>query len=96
VTCKNCQAATEAIDHRWFDPSCVYCGARYIQLLGRRGLTPTACRDRRRHVLATWMEHGHSEDQLRALAKGPHCTGPAKVSESDRPSTTKRRSPGTR
>jgi len=43
MTSKNCEAATEAPDHRWFNPACLYCGARYIQLLGRRPLTREQC-----------------------------------------------------
>lgn len=96
MTCKNCEVATEVPDHRWFNPACLFCGARYIQLLGRRPLTREQCQARRRHVLSTWIEHRHDEQQLRALAKGPHCTGPAKALESAPPSRTKPRSRGTK
>lgn len=94
MTCKNCETSIDFPDYRMFNPACLFCGARYIQLLGRRPLTREQCQVRRRQVLSTWMQHGHDEQQLRALAKGPHCTGPEKASESAARSPTKPRSAG--
>lgn len=55
---------------RYFDPSCLWCGARLIQQIGRLELTKEVMTLRRRAVLADWMALGHSEQELRALAKG--------------------------
>ena len=57
---------------RLFFPSCIYCGARYIQWIQRRReLTRDAKRAQCRRVLERWLRHGHSEAELRALAKSP-------------------------
>lgn len=53
-----------------FNPACLHCGARAIQLLQRKlNLTPEAKRDRCRQSLETWLRYGHDETELRALAK---------------------------
>ena len=50
---------------------CVHCGARLIQKMQRLfALAPDVRRARSRQALDDWMAHGHSEQQLRALAKG--------------------------
>lgn len=56
--------------HRQHCLKCMYCGARLIQRLQRVFvLAPLQRRDRCRQVLSDWMALGHSEAQLRALAK---------------------------
>lgn len=56
--------------HRQHCLKCVFCGARLIQRLQRVfALAPPVRRERSRAALADWMAHGHSEAQLRALAK---------------------------
>lgn len=56
--------------HRQHCLKCVWCGARLIQKLQRLyPLTQLQRRDRCRQALADWMGLGHSEAQLRALAK---------------------------
>ena len=57
-------------------PSCIYCGARLIQALGRLPRPKDEIVARRRKVLADWVAHGHSEQELRALAKGPRAIAP--------------------
>ena len=50
--------------------TCIQCGARLIQKLQRLyQLTTEQRRDRCRAALADWMAQGHSEQELRALAK---------------------------
>jgi len=49
---------------------CLYCGARIIQHLATLPISPQDCARRRRSELALWVSHGHSEAQIRALAKG--------------------------
>ena len=50
--------------------TCIHCGARLIQKFQRLyQLTTEQRRDRCRQALADWMTQGHSEQQLRALAK---------------------------
>jgi len=68
--CDLCNIARLDPEHRMFCPACLWCGARLIQRLGTLAIGATACRDRRRAVLADWMVHGHSETQLRSLARG--------------------------
>ncbi len=56
--------------HRMHCPTCIQCGARLIQKLQRLyQLTTEQRRDRCRQALADWMAQGHSEPELRALAK---------------------------
>lgn len=51
-----------------FDPACLPCGARYLWLLQRSSLVREEKVERLRGVLATWIAHGHYEQQLRTLA----------------------------
>jgi hypothetical protein len=51
-----------------FDTACLHCGARLIQRLGFMRLHPDQVRSRRRAVLVAWVEYGHSEAEIRALA----------------------------
>ena len=69
--CDCCNAAREAPAHAMFDPACLYCGARLIQRLGTLLGPKDEIVARRRQVLADWMAMGHSEIDLRRLAKGP-------------------------
>lgn len=55
---------------RTYTPACLWCGARLIQALGKLRRPREEIAERRRKVLADWMAHGHSEAELRALAKG--------------------------
>lgn len=85
MTCNNCETARTFPEYRMFDPACLYCGARLIQLLGKLPIGVTEVVTRRRQVLADWMAHGHTEADLRRLAKGPLSlapTGPAGDTES--------------
>lgn len=54
-----------------YSPACLHCGARLIQKLGKLGRPSAEVTARRRVVLADWMAYGHSEVELRRLAKGP-------------------------
>ena len=56
--------------HRMHCPTCIHCGARFIQKFQRLyQLTQEQRRDRCRQALADWMAQGHDEGELRALAK---------------------------
>ena len=56
--------------YRMHCPTCLACGARLIQKLQRLyQLTTEQRRDRCRQALADWVARGHSEKELRALAK---------------------------
>lgn len=90
--CKCCTIAKGFTGYNWFNPACLYCGARKIQFLGTLRISVTDCTRRRRESLAVWLEYGHAEDELRALAKGMHCTGPEKEEILDLPSLKKLRS----
>ena len=77
MTCDCCEAAREAPAYTMHCPSCVHCGARLIQALGSLPRPKGEIVARRRAVLADWVTMGHSEQELRALAKGPRALAPA-------------------
>lgn len=77
--CNCCQAARLYPAHNQFNPACLYCGARILQHLGTLAIPPSECRNRRRNELAIWVAHGHSEAQLRELAKSGHARLGARV-----------------
>ncbi len=94
--CPDCTKAQTNPQHRLFNPACLYCGARIIQHLGTLPISTSEIATRRRTNLADWVAHGHSEAQIRALAKGALCTGPlatgpASISACVDPPKTKRR-----
>lgn len=63
--------------YRQHCPTCIQCGARLIQKLQRLyPLTAEQRRDRCREALAQWVAQGHSEQQMRALAKGAWAVAP--------------------
>jgi ribosomal protein S27E len=67
--CPDCNAARITTGHhRMFSPSCLYCGARLIQTIGKVGNTDAEITQRRRVVLKDWMALGHDEQELRELA----------------------------
>ena len=72
MPCKDCQAATTTLGlWRQYNPlGCKYCAARLIQELGKLK-TPTSEQiiARRRAVIGIAIAHGHSELEIRALAK---------------------------
>ena len=75
-------------------PTCLWCGARLLKTIGRMQITADQSVARRRKVLADWVAHGHSEQDLRRLAKGPTPlapTGQDAPAVSERLSKTKRR-----
>lgn len=74
MTCTQCKAiAVHQCDpamRPMFNPACLWCGARQIQYIQRvlvigRDAKAKECRG----VLERWMELGHSETELRNLAK---------------------------
>lgn len=68
--CVECSRARESgFMWRMYDPACLWCGARYLQALGRRQLGESVIRSRRSHVLDVWHAQGHSREELRSLAK---------------------------
>ena len=89
--CNFCQIAREYSGHRFFSPSCLWCGARLIQTLGRLPIGETECRDRRKAVLSDWIGYGHNEQDLRRLARGAAPLMPVPSTESGRLTTRRRR-----
>lgn len=75
MTCDPCQTVrrwflSDPSSHRFYSLGCLHCGARLIQTHQRRyGVTRdekvAACRK----ALSMWMQYGHSEAELRRLAK---------------------------
>ena len=74
--CPCCQTARLYPPHHHYNPACLYCGARIIQHLGTLPIPQSECTRRRRNELAIWLEHGHSEAQIRALVDGPLALAP--------------------
>jgi hypothetical protein len=50
-------------------PACMACGGRYLWLIQRQQLDAEAKRERLRAALKVWVDLGHDEKQLRALAQ---------------------------
>ena len=69
--CEQCHTATSFPTYRWFNPACLYCGARLIQHLGQLPIAASDCKARRQTVLKDWLSYGHSEAELRTLVQGP-------------------------
>lgn len=74
MTCTQCKAISvhqcDPAKRSMFNPACLFCGARQIQYIQRvlvisRDAKVNECRG----VLERWMELGHSETELRRLAK---------------------------
>ena len=77
MTCSTCTAARETAGHwRYFDPACLFCGARLIQRIGTVKATKAEISQRRTVVLKDWIAQDHSEKELRELAAGPMCFEP--------------------
>ena len=73
--CSDCQAANDTnYLSIWYNvPQCKYCAARLIKYIGKlRTPTSEEIASRRRVVLSEAIAWGHSESEIRALAKlGP-------------------------
>lgn len=83
MDCPDCLAARETVGlWRYFDPSCLWCGARLLQRIPKHCGTDAEAKQRRRVVLADWMKYGHSDSELRELAKGPMAVAPIKKGSS--------------
>lgn len=76
MTCPTCNAAREAPAYRMHCPTCIHCGARLIQSIQRLPRPRPEISARCRAVLDDWVAMGHSEQELRALAKGPRALAP--------------------
>lgn len=73
ASCPCCNTAKSFPGYRMFNPACLHCGARIIQSFGALQIGPSERRTRRQAMLAEWVAHGHSEAQIRELAKGTLC-----------------------
>lgn len=71
MTCDCCTTARENPLFNRYSPACLWCGARLIQVLGKLARPREEIAQRRRAVLADWIQYGHLESDLRQLAKGP-------------------------
>lgn len=78
--CETCAVARAYPSHRTFCPACIYCGARYFQMLrsfppvtvadGEDGRAETKAerQEWRGRVLRTWADMGHDVERLKELA----------------------------
>ena len=69
--------------YRYFDPRCLFCGGRLLARIGKVRALPSEIAQRRRVVLADWKSAGHSESELRELAKAPESLEPIKKEPAD-------------
>ena len=69
MPCGCCQRSKEGPGYTMFDPACHFCGARLIWRIQRLQIMREDKIRRCRVVLADWMTHGHSEMEIRRLAK---------------------------
>lgn len=74
MTCTQCKAISvhqcDPAKRSMFNPACLWCGSRAIQYIQRSlALSRDAKAQRCREVLADWGALGHSETELRRLAK---------------------------
>lgn len=81
MKCVNCEIVKKNPSYRLFNPACLYCGARIIQVIGALAITRADCRDRRRAMLMDWVAQGHAEAEIRALVDGPLAISPEPVVE---------------
>jgi hypothetical protein len=72
MICTDCQAATQTqwLWKQYNKLQCKYCAARFIQNLPRVAvkLDKQEVKTARLNVLGAAIEHGHSEQEIRALA----------------------------
>lgn len=94
MTCKDCNNAAVNVPYRVCNPTCLWCGVRMLQLIGRLNISNADCSRLRRAELAVWLSHGHNEAQIRSLVNGPLCVGPVKTEAYASPKRSKSRSAG--
>jgi hypothetical protein len=68
--CQQCQNRKESPLYNVYNPLCLMCGAAGIQSLQRMQLHREAKTQRLQAWLADYVKYGHSEAELRRLAKG--------------------------
>ena len=77
MSCNCCTADRECAGHyNAHCPKCLWCGGRYLRRLGALPVIRSAVRQWQRKALADWMAQGHSEAELRELAKAPESLEP--------------------
>lgn len=77
--CSDCMAAREALGNwRFYDPRCLWCGARCLQRIPKFSATNAEASQRRKLVLRDWVAQGHSEIEIRELVAGPMAFEPIK------------------
>lgn len=68
--CVCCMADRECDGlNRYHTPKCLWCGARLIQKIQRLRRPREEIASRCKAVLTDWVAYGHSEQQIRKLAK---------------------------
>jgi len=69
--CDCCNTARQYPQYRTFDPACLSCGVRILQVIGTFDRLKAEIAQRRRDTLKVWVDLGHSEQKLRDLMRGP-------------------------
>lgn len=70
MTCTDCTRHATHPSWRQCDPACLECGGRYLRLIQQLRIPADDKRERLRAALKVWTDLGHSEMDLRRLAKG--------------------------
>ena len=84
MACECCLADRECSGHwRYFNEGCVWCGGRILARLGKLKAIPSVILQKRRDMLQAWVKRGHSERELRDLAKAPESLEPIKKEPAD-------------
>jgi hypothetical protein len=71
MSCQECSNARESSGYRIFDPLCLWCGVRLIQMLRTLDRPAAEIAKRQRVALADWEKQGHSREEMLALVGGP-------------------------
>lgn len=93
--CTNCEIATDFHEYRMFNPKCMHCWARSIQLVATFEITKERKKAMQREALNGAEARGFDRAKVRSMAMGPLCiAGQAEVTVSDPLKHGKRRSRG--
>jgi hypothetical protein len=71
MPCQDCSNARASSGYRIFDPLCLWCGVRLIQMLRTLNRPAAEIAKRQRVVLTDWEAQGHSRAEMLALVSGP-------------------------
>lgn len=92
ATCDDCARTRNGPGWNFFNPACIWCGARLVGRLRKLPRRPGEIQARQAKVLEDWASYGHSKDEMLALSHDECPVSPLPPSDSDSQSQTKPRS----